>query len=457
MEIAKISDYEYSLKKEGLMKSDALIFADDKLLNLIKKDKTLEQLKNMACLPGLIGNACALPDAHQGYGFCIGGVAALSTKNGGISPGGVGFDINCGVRVLKTNLEYKDIKPKIKELLNELYRAVPSGLGNKGLIKYSKDEFFEVLNRGGEYLFSKGLAKKNDLLNCEDLGRMKNASHEFISQRAIDRGKNTIGSLGSGNHFIDLQRVEEIDEKNGKKYGLFKDQIVLMIHSGSRGLGHQVASDYINEIMKKYPEIVKALPDPEICYAPAGSELEKEYYFSMCACANYAYANRQLMMHQAKEALAKFLKSPEEDLGLELFQDITHNVARIERFNGEDCYVHRKGATRCVKGGKIIIPGSMGTPSYLLIGNNAGKSINSSAHGSGRIMGRASAKKNLSEDEIKKDLLAKGIIVKSSSRGIISEEAPNAYKNVVDVINVTEKLGFANSLAKLEPFAVING
>jgi tRNA-splicing ligase RtcB len=172
---------------------------------------------------------------------------------------------------------------------------------------------------------------------------MKNASHEFISQRAIDRGKNTIGSLGSGNHFIDLQRVEEIDEKNGKKYGLFKDQIVLMIHSGSRGLGHQVASDYINEIMKKYPEIVKALPDPEICYAPAGSELEKEYYSSMCACANYAYANRQLMMHQAKEALAKFFKSPEEDLGLELFCDITHNVARIESINGEDCYVHRKG------------------------------------------------------------------------------------------------------------------
>ncbi len=457
MELSKISDYEYLLKKEGQMNSDALIFADEKLLNLIKNDKTLEQLKNMACLPGLVGNACALPDAHQGYGFCIGGVAALSKKEGGISPGGVGFDINCGVRLLKTNLEYSNIKPRIKELLDRLYETVPSGLGNKGLIKYSKDEFFEVLNRGNEFLLSKGFAKKNDLLNCEDFGSMKDASHEFISQRAIDRGKNTIGSLGSGNHFIDLQRVGEVDDKTGKKYGLFKGQVVLMIHSGSRGLGHQVASDYINEIMKKYPEEIKALPDPELCYAPAGSELEKKYYSSMAACANYAYANRQLMMHQAKEALIKFFKSSEESLGLELFQDITHNVARIERVKGVECYVHRKGATRCVKNGKIIIPGSMGTPSYLLIGDNAGKSINSSAHGSGRVMSRASAKKNLSEEGIKKDLLSKGIMIKSSSRGIISEEAPNAYKDVNDVINVTEKLGFAKSLAKLEPFAVING
>jgi tRNA-splicing ligase RtcB (3'-phosphate/5'-hydroxy nucleic acid ligase) len=458
MDIVKNSNYEFVMKKEGTMNSDALIFSNDKLLELIKKDKTLEQLKNMASLPGLVGNACALPDAHQGYGFCIGGVAALSTKNGGISPGGVGFDINCGVRVLKTNLTKKEVLPKIKELLNKLYDAVPSGLGNKGLRNFSKDEFIEILNKGNNYLKSKGLATKNDLINCEDNGIMKQASHEFISQRAFDRGKNTIGSLGSGNHFVDVLNVDElIDEKLSKKNGLFKDQVVLMIHSGSRALGHQVASDYINEIMKKYPELVKKLPDPELCYAPAGSELAQKYYSSMSACANYAYANRQLMMNSVKEVMCNFFDADEKTLGLDLFYDITHNVAKIEKVKGATCYVHRKGATKCIKDSKIIIPGSMGTSSYLMIGKNATKSINSSAHGSGRVMSRSKAVKNLNSTEILNSLNKKGIIVKSSSKNILLEEAPSVYKNVIDVINVTEKLGFAKSIVKLNPFAVING
>lgn len=458
MKIIQNSDYEFLIKKEGSMLTDASIFADKKLLELIKKDKTIEQLKNMASLPGIVGNACALPDAHQGYGFCIGGVAALSTENGGISPGGVGFDINCGVRVLKTNLTLKEVLPKIKELLNKLYDAVPSGLGNKGLRNFSNEEFFEILNKGNNYLKEKGLATKTDLLNCEDNGVMKQASHEFISQRALARGKNTVGSLGSGNHFVDLLNVDELmDEELAKKNKLFKDQVVIMIHSGSRGLGHQVASDYINEIMKTYPELVKKLPDPEICYAPAGSELAKKYYASMCACANYAYSNRQLMTNSIKEIMCKFFDSSEESLGLDLFYDVTHNVAKIEKVNGKNCYVHRKGATKCIKGGKIIIPGSMGTSSYLMIGQDANNSINSSAHGSGRVMSRSSAIKNLNSSEILKSLNNKGIIIKSSSKNILLEEAPDVYKNVTDVINVTEKLGFAKSLAKLNPFAVING
>jgi tRNA-splicing ligase RtcB len=458
MNIVQNSDYEFVIKKEDGMNADAKIFADKKLLELIKKDKTLEQLKNMASLPGLVGNACALPDAHQGYGFCIGGVAALSTKTGGISPGGVGFDINCGVRVLKTNLAAKEVLPKIKDLLNKLYEAVPSGLGNKGLRNFGNDEFFEILNKGNKYLKEKGLATKNDLLNCEDNGMMSQASHSFLSQRALARGKNTVGSLGSGNHFIDLLKVDELmDEDLAKKNGLFKDQVVIMIHSGSRGLGHQVASDYINEIMKIYPELVKKLPDPEICYAPSGSELAMKYYSSMCACANYAYANRQLMMNSIKECMCNFFKSSNTSLGLELFYDVTHNVAKLEKVNGIECYVHRKGATRCVKDGKIIIPGSMGTSSYLMIGNNAANSINSSAHGSGRVMGRSSAIKTLDKNEILKSLNVKGIIIKSSSKNIVCEEAPQVYKNVADVINVTEKLGFAKKLAKLNPFAVING
>ncbi|MFA5302938.1 MAG: RtcB family protein [Candidatus Nanoarchaeia archaeon] len=458
MDILKNSDYEFMIKKQGSMLTDALVFADKKLIELIKKDRTLEQLKNMASLPGIVGNACALPDAHQGYGFCIGGVAALSTENGGISPGGVGFDINCGVRVLKTNLTAKEVLPKIKELLNKLYDAVPSGLGNKGLRNFSNDEFFEILSKGNKYLKEKGLATKNDLLNCEDNGMMNKASHEFISQRALARGKNTVGSLGSGNHFVDLLKVDELmDEKLAKKNGLFKDQVVIIIHSGSRALGHQVASDYINEIMRTYPELVKKLPDPELCYAPSCSELAQKYYSSMCACANYAYANRQLMMNSVKETIAKFFGSSEESLGLELFYDVTHNVAKIEKVNGIKCYVHRKGATKCIKDGKIIIPGSMGTSSYLMIGKDAAKSLNSSAHGSGRVMSRSSAIKTLNQKEILKALGTKGIIVKSSSKNIVLEEAPEVYKNVTDVINVTEKLGFAKSLAKLNPFAVLNG
>ncbi|MDD5053979.1 MAG: RtcB family protein [Candidatus Nanoarchaeia archaeon] len=458
MELKKISDYEWEINKEGKMNSSAKIFANDKILQAIKNDKTLEQLKNMASLPGLVGNACALPDAHQGYGFCIGGVAALSIKEGGISPGGVGFDINCGVRVLKTNLIAKDFLPKIKNILGNIYNAVPSGLGNKGLQRFENDEFFEMLNKGIDYLKIKGLAKKNDLLNCEDYGVMKKASHEFISPKALARGKNTVGSLGSGNHFIDLMRVDEVfDEKTSKQNGLFKGQVVVMIHSGSRGLGHQVASDYINAIMRKYPEIIKSLPDPEICYAPAGSKMSEEYYASMCACANYAYANRQLMMNSIKEELCKFFKSTEESLGLELFQDITHNVARIESIKGVSCYVHRKGATKCVKNGKIIIPGSMGTSSYLLLGDNAEKSINSSAHGSGRILSRSRAIKTLDSKEVLDSLSKKGIMVKSSSKNIVSEEAPAAYKDIDDVIEVTENSGFAKRIAKLNPFAVING
>ena len=352
----------------------------------------------------------------------------------------------------------KDFLPNIKQILGNIYSAVPSGLGNEGLKNFNNDEFFEILNKGIDYLKVKGLATKNDSINCEDYGVMKDASHAFISQRALARGRNTVGSLGSGNHFVDLMTVDELyDEKVAKKNGLFKGQVVVMIHSGSRGLGHQVASDYINEIMKKYPEIVKSLADPEICYAPAGSEIANNYYASMCACANYSYANRQLMMNSIKNELSKYFKSTEESLGLELFYDVTHNVARIEKVNNVDCYVHRKGATKCVKDGKIIIPGSMGTSSYLLIGQDANKAVNSSAHGSGRLLSRSSAVKTLNQKEIIDSLLKKGIIVKSSSRDIVAEEAPAAYKNVDDIIRVTEKLGFAKSLAKLSPFAVING
>lgn len=454
------SDYEWKLPKTGDMKVPGVIYASPELLKIIKGDRTLEQLKNMTCLPGIQKHALALPDAHQGYGFCIGGVAALSAKEGGVSPGGVGFDINCGVRVLKTKLTASEVKPKLKDLMNGLFKAVPSGLGSKSSLRLEEEELMELLEKGVEYLHSKGLATKNDLFNCEENGRMRKANPSVISERALKRGMPQVGSLGSGNHFLDVHVIDEVlDEKLCKKFDLFKNQVTIMIHCGSRGLGHQVASDYLRKIENEHADLLKNLPDRELAYAPSGSELEDEYFSAMSCAANYAWANRQLIMHNVREVIKKLYDNSQESLGLELYYDVCHNIAKKEKHNGVECYVHRKGATRSFPGDKVIIPGSMGTNSYLLVGgeDSLEKSFGSTAHGAGRVMSRTKAKKTITPNQVLKDMQERNIILKSSTRMGMAEESHLVYKDVDEVIRVTNALGISKPIAKLKPLGVING
>ncbi|MBN1923943.1 MAG: RtcB family protein [Nanoarchaeota archaeon] len=460
MNLKKVSDFEWKMPKTGSMRVDGIVYASEELLNVIRNDRTLEQLQNMASLPGIQKHAIALPDAHQGYGFCIGGVAALSTKEGGISPGGVGFDINCGVRVLKTNLTLKEVSPKIKDLLDSLFKKIPSGVGSEGALKLSIDELKDLLEKGVNYLKQKGLAVENDIINCENNGCMKEANAEKVSERALNRGKGQVGTLGSGNHFLDIHVVDEIiDEKLCKKFGIFKNQVNAMIHCGSRGLGHQVASDYVRKIENTFPNIVNSLPDRELAYAPSNSQVAIDYFSAMSASANYAWANRQLIMNNARDCFMKVFDGSIESLGLELFYDVCHNIAKIETHEGVECFVHRKGATKSFPGDKVIIPGSMGTNSYLLVGgdNSMSKTFGSTAHGAGRVMSRTKAKKEMTPESVMKEMSSKGILLKSSTRMGAAEESEHAYKDIEEVIRVSKSLGIAKPIAKLRPVAVING
>ncbi len=460
MELRRISDYEWELPKSGSMRVPARIFASDKLLSIIKNDRTLEQLRNMATLPGIQRYALAMPDAHQGYGFCIGGVVALSKEEGGISPGGVGFDINCGVRVLKSNLAYDDVKPKLRELLEKINNAVPNGLGSESKKRFSRDELMEVLEKGAEYMVSNGYGVKSDLLNCEEGGRMKEADPSLISDKALKRGAPQLGTLGSGNHFVDIHVVDEIyDEEVAKRFGIFEGQVTFMVHCGSRGLGHQVASDYLRIIEKSHPEIVASLPDRELAYAPSGSQEAEDYFKAMSAAANYAWANRQMIMHNIREVVSQMFDNSYESLGLDLHYDVCHNICKVEKHNGVECYVHRKGATRSFEGEKVIIPGSMGTSSYLLVGgkNSLEKSFGSTAHGAGRVMSRAKAKKTIPPEQVEREMKSKGIALISSTIKGMSEESSHVYKDIDEVIRVTDNLGISRKIARLRPIGVING
>jgi tRNA-splicing ligase RtcB len=341
-----------------------------------------------------------------------------------------------------------------------LFKNVPSGLGSKGTVRLSKDDLKEVLEKGVEYLKEQGFANKDDLMNCEEKGRMKQAKSSVISDKALGRGLPQLGSLGSGNHFLDVHVVDElIDEKKAEKFGLFQSQIVFTIHCGSRGLGHQVASDYLRKIEKSYPELIKSLSDRELAYAPAGSDLASEYFSAMSCAANYAWANRQLIMHNVRERVMDFFNNSKDSLGLDLFYDVCHNICKVETHEGIECFVHRKGATRSFPGDKVIIPGSMGTNSYLLVGgeNSMKKSFGSTAHGAGRIMSRTKAKKTFNPNQVISDMKSKGIILKSSTKWGAAEEASGVYKDVDEVVRVSNSLGIAKPIARLRPIAVING
>lgn len=469
--IKKKSENEFEIEREGKMRVPAVIFASNSLFDKIKKDKTLEQIKNVAMLPGVVEKAIAMPDAHQGYGFPVGGVAAFDLKKGIISPGGIGYDINCGVRLLGTNLNKKEFLKKREQILSEIYKNVPSGVGERGPFSLSDKEMNEVVERGSEWALEKNYATKEDLEHTEDSGRIEGADAKKISSKSKGRGKNALGTIGAGNHFLEIQEVEEIfDGKIAKVFGLQEEQIVIMIHTGSRGLGHQVASDYIQKMEKEFG--ISDLPDRELACAPISSELGKDYIAAMAGAANFAFANRQLITHQIRKSFEKYFPKSK----IEVIYDIAHNIAKFEEFEIEGkrqtLCVHRKGATRSFGIGRkeicehyrkvgcpIFIPGSMGTASYVLVGTKKAEQISfaSTAHGAGRLLSRTFAKNNLTVDQVKKQLQARDTVIKTGSIKGIVEEAPQAYKDVDEVVRVSNELGIGNLIAKLKPLGVVKG
>lgn len=459
MDLKKISENVYEIEKQNQMNVPARIFASEKILESVKKDKTLEQIKNVACLPGILKYAVALPDCHQGYGFPIGGVAAFDVDKGVISPGGVGYDINCSVRLLKTNLTKSDVEKNKEKISEAIYKKIPSGVGRGSPFNITRKKLNEILEGGAKYLVDNlGMGVKEDYLHMEEEGCMKDADASKVSEKAVRRGIGQLGTIGAGNHFLEFLYVNEIfDEDVAKKFDVKKNQAMIMIHCGSRGLGHQVASDYIQEMEKKYG--FKNLPDRELINAPIKSELGENYYKAMCAAANFAFANKQIITYWIREEMKKIFPQ----IKIDVVYDICHNIAKFEeRFvdgKNKKVLVMRKGATRAFDKQPVIIPGSMGTASYFLIGTKKAEELTfgSTVHGAGRISSRSSAMKNLKGENIKKELNEKGIEVKVGSIKNLAEEAPEVYKDIDEVVKVVDELGISKKIARMKPLIVVKG
>ena len=480
-QLKKVDEAIYELNKDYKpgMRVPVRIIANEKLLKEMD-DAVVEQASNVATLPGIVGYSFAMPDAHWGYGFPIGGVAAFDTDAGGvISPGGIGFDINCGMRLVRTDLTIKDVKPKIKELVNALFERVPAGVGSKGLLRLNKQEFKQVCEEGARWVVEKGFGWQEDLEVTEENGCMEGADASKVSDRAIARGIDQVGTLGSGNHYLEIQwlKPENIfDKQLAKKWGLFEDQIVIMFHCGSRGFGHQVASDYLKLFLSvmesKYG--IKIL-DKELAAAPFYSKEGQDYFAAMKAAMNMSWANRQVILHRIREVFERVFKQDAEALGIRQVYDVAHNSAKLEKqeWQGKklNLLVHRKGATRAFIAGMqdlpsryledgqpVIIGGSMETGSYLLVASKGAKeTFYSTAHGSGRTMSRAKAKKMVRGEKLVKELEQRGIYIKAVSYAGVAEEAGIAYKNIDEVARATEQAGISKRVAKLVPIGNIKG
>ena len=475
--LRKVRDNVWEIPKEGGMRVPARVFASERLLEEIVEDRTLQQLRNATHLPGIETYAICMPDGHQGYGFPVGGVAGIDAENGCISPGAIGYDINCGVRMVKTDLEYDDVRGREEELVDALFEGIPSGLGGGGILEGDHGILESALERGVEWCLDAGYAVESDLEHCEDNGVRRDADPDAVPQRAKDRGQNQMGSLGSGNHFLEVQRVAEVfDEATADAYGLRGEQVVVLIHCGSRGLGHQICNDYLREIERTHSDLVEQLPDKELAAAPAGSRLAEEYYGAMCAAINFAWVNRQLITHGTRQVFADVFDEPWEDLGMELLYDVAHNIAKKEPHDvdGErkELYVHRKGATRAFPAGRpevpaayrdvgqpVVIPGSMGAGSYVLRGgdNSMAVSFGSTAHGAGRLMSRTQAKDEFRGGDVQSELQGRQVYVKAQSGATIAEEAPGVYKDIDEVVRVSESLGIGDPVVRVEPICNIKG
>jgi tRNA-splicing ligase RtcB len=459
------------------MRTDGLVYATQAMLEDVIADKAYEQVANVACLPGIVGPSLAMPDIHWGYGFPIGGVAAMDLQAGVISPGGVGYDINCGVRILRTSLTEEEVRPKLDRLVQALFSAVPAGMGGKGGLSLSVDELKTVLRDGAAWVVRKGLGRSEDLAACEDGGRIDLADPEAVSDKALTRGRNQLGTLGSGNHFLELSVVEEVfDPEVAAAFGLERGHVTVSIHVGSRGLGHQVCTDSLEIMHKAASRYGIELPDRQLACAPVSSPEGKEYIAAMSAAANYAWANRQVITHDVRQAISGALGRPVSALDLGLVYDVAHNIAKLEMHTvaGRQVRlcVHRKGATRAFPAGHpdvpplyrkvgqpVLVPGDMGRYSYVLVGTEGAMrdTFGSTCHGAGRVMSRTQAKKQSLGTQIQRELAERGILVKGHSPAGLAEEAPAAYKDVQTVVNVVHEAGISRRVVRLKPLGVIKG
>jgi len=475
----KIGENQYQIDADSNlgMKVPVRIYADEPLLQKMLFGRTIMQAQNVSCIPGIVGQSIVLPDGHEGYGFPVGGVAAMDAEEGMISPGGVGYDINCGVRLLRTNLTEQEVRSKLKELVNDLFSSIPSGVGSKGAVRLSPSELDEVLVRGVSWAIDHGYGSSNDSDVCEENGQIPNADPNKVSDRARKRGAPQLGSLGSGNHFLEVQKVAEIhDEEAANRMGIKEGTITILIHCGSRGFGHQVCSDYLRVAEQAMGKYEINLPDRELACVPNTSEEGESYRKAMFAALNFAWSNRQMITHWTRKSFERVFNQTESDLDMKLVYDVAHNIAKIEKHkvDGKErrVVVHRKGATRAFPanrdeipsiyrdlGQPVLVPGSMGTSSWILLGqpNSMDLSFGSTAHGAGRTMSRTKARRNYNEDDVKKSLNDKGIFIKALTRDGIVEETPQAYKDVDAVVNVSHNLGIATKVAKLVPIGVIKG
>jgi tRNA-splicing ligase RtcB len=479
--LEKIDDFSWRIPKyKPGMRVSGMVFADKELLGKMQTDRTLEQCTNVTFLPGIYKYAITLPDGHEGYGFPIGGVAATDYEEGVISPGGVGYDINCGVRLLTTNLFEKDIRPKLAELTNAIFDNVPCGLGSRRQsFKVSPKELDSLVTEGVPWIINKGLGWAEDAEHCEERGCMKNANPSKVSSTARGRGQEQVGTLGSGNHFLEIQRVDKIlDSATAKVFGIeYEGQVTTMIHCGSRGFGHQICSDYLRVMERAIQKYKIALPDRELACAPGKSQEAEDYYQAMACAVNYAFVNRQAIMHWVRQSFKQVFRQDPERFGLKLVYDVAHNIAKIEEHEVDGgqrkkVWIHRKGATRAFPPGNVevppdyrdagqpvLIPGSMGTSSWLLVGTERAMqlSFGSTAHGAGRMMSRTAAKRKYWGDDIKRALGQRGIVVRAASSVVLAEEADPAYKNVDVVAEVSDRVGIATKVARFTPLAVVKG
>ena len=478
--LKKISDFKWEVAKNTDlgMRVPGIIYADKELLELAREEKTLDQVINVATLPGVINASFAMPDIHYGYGFPIGGVAAMDLEDGVISPGGVGFDISCGVRVLRTNLHAEDVAKKLEEIMYNLFTNIPKGIGSKGRIRLSKTDIDKVFTKGINWAIKNGYGWEEDKYFTEENGCMDGANPDYVSKEALGRGADQVGSLGSGNHFIEIQRVSEIyDTTAARAMGLELDQAVIMIHSGSRGLGHQICGDYLKVMQRSNFSSRIDLPDRQLACAPLNSPEGKRYYGAMVCAVNYAMVNRHCLAHWVRRSMEAVFGKSDRKLDLSLIYDVSHNIAKIESHDigglVKKVCVHRKGATRAFGPGRseippaykeigqpVIVPGDMGRYSYIMTGTKTAmlECFGSTCHGAGRLMSRTKAKKEIDAGKMKKDLFErKGIIILAASMSGLAEEAPQAYKDVSKVVEVAHNAGISKKVAKLEPMGVIKG
>ncbi len=478
-QLEQVGEVAWIIPPRGGMRVPGKIYASEKMLeSILKEDESIQQVINVATLPGIQKYSIAMPDIHWGYGFPIGGVAATDVEEGVISPGGVGYDINCGVRLARTDLEYKDVRDAMEKLVTELYRHVPTGVGAGGAIKkLSKQEMKWLLKEGAAWAVDHGYGSPEDLECTEEKGRLLTAEPENVSNRAIERGHNQVGTLGSGNHFLEVQVVEEIyDAEAAEALGLFPGQVVVMIHCGSRGLGHQVCEDYLRVLDKAVHKYGISLPDRQLACAPIRSPEGERYLGAMAAAANFAWANRQVIMSLAKKAFQQALGISERDLGFRLVYDVCHNIAKIEEHEVDGqiktVCVHRKGATRAFPPGHpltpkkyrdvgqpVLIPGDMGRYSFVAVGQPASmeESFGSSCHGAGRVKSRHKAKKEARGRDLLAEMRKMGVVVRARGMRTVAEEMPFAYKDVSQVVDVMHKAGISKKVAKMVPVGVIKG